>query len=503
MYMLIWKQDILLILFALLLPFLYLRRRTAKGKLPPGPKPLPFIGNKLPRKKDWETYTEWGNKYGDIVYAHSYGKPIIILNSYKAAYDLMESRSSIYSDRPHLIVLMELMGFPGTVFQPYSNLWRKHRSLYHKQMNQVAVKNYQPTQMATALDFLKMLLENPKDYVRHIRSIAYGRDLTHRFDQYLDLSDQVSKDFFRAVRPGEFLVESFPILKHVPPWFPGSNFQRWAKKAHDRMQATWNIPFRDVKEQMAKGNVPPSFVANSLVELGRSDESDFEVGAVKSVAGGIFAAGTDTTTAALSWFFLTMALFPDCQVKAQEELDRVTGRNRIPQFSDRPFLPYIDGLVKEVFRWFPVAPSGLSHYTTEDNIYEGYLIPAHSIVLANAWKILHDPEVYPDPMSFKPERFLPDKDGNVPRDPAVSGVFGFGRRICAGRHLAEGSVWIMAASVLSLFNIRPATDSDGKPIDVRYAMEPLPGFFCHPQRFPCVITPRSQDVVQLLNQVQF
>ncbi|GJJ08158.1 hypothetical protein Clacol_002366 [Clathrus columnatus] len=475
--MLTWKQDILVILFALSLPLLYHRRRTARDKLPPGPKPLPFIG--------------------DIVHVHSYGKPIIILNSYKAVYDLMESRSSIYSDRPHLIMLMELMGFPGTAFQPYSNLWRKHRSLYHKQMNQIAVQNYHPSQMAAAIDFLKMLLEDPKDYIQHIRrsaanlslSIAYGRDLIHRFDQYLDLSEQVSGNFVRAVRPGEFLVESFPILKYVPLWFPGANFRRWAKMAHDKMQDAWNIPFRDVKEQMAKGNVPPSFVANSLVELGRSDESDFEVGAVKSVAGGIFAAGADTTTAALSWFFLAMTLFPDCQIKAQEELDRVIGRNRIPQFSDRPFLPYIDGLVKEVFRWFPVAPS--------------VILIAFTSIITDHRKILHDPEVYPDPMSFIPERFLPDKDGNVPRDPTVSGVFGFGRRICAGRHLAEGFVWIMAVSVLSLFDIRPATDSDGKPIDVRYAMEPLPGFFCHPQRFPCVITPRSPEVVQLLNQVQF
>lgn len=98
-----------------------------------------------------------------------------------------------------------------------------------------------------------------------------------------------------------------------------------------------------------------------------------------------------------------MTLFPECQTKAQEELDRVIGRNRIPHFSDRSFLPYVDALVKEVFRWFPVAPSGqliclresdlplnfspigLSHYTTEDDTYRGYLIPAQSMVLPNVW----------------------------------------------------------------------------------------------------------------------
>lgn len=499
-----------MVCLALLLPLVYRRSTARVGKLPPGPKPLPFIGNVLPKEKDWETYSEWAKQYGDVVYVHSFGKPIIILNTYEAVCDLLERRSSIYSDRPYLVMLMELVGFTGTAFQSYSNLWRKHRSLYHKQMNSVAVRKFEPSQIAITIELLKLLLEEPQNYVQNIRrcaanlalSIAYGRELVERFGQYLFLSEQVSRHFVRAVRPGEFLVESFPILKYVPSWFPGAEFQRWAKTANEHTSASRDIPFQDVKDQMARGNVSPSFVANSLSELGTSDESDYEVKAVKSVASGIFAAGSDTTTSAVSWFFLTMTLFPEYQVKAQEELDRVIGRNRIPHFNDRPFLPYVDALVKEVFRWFPVAPSGLAHYTTEDDTYRGYLIPAQSMVLPNVWKILHDPVEYPDPMSFKPERFLPDENGKVPRDPTVSGAFGFGRRICPGRHLAESSVWIIIASVLSLFNVRPATDSDGKDIDVHYAIEPLPGFFCHPQQFPCVITPRSPEVVTLVNQVQ-
>lgn len=80
-----------------------------------------------------------------------------------------------------------------------------------------------------------------------------------------------------------------------------------------------------------------------------------------------------------------MALFPGVQRKAQQELDTVLGSDRLPQFQDRENLPYMDALVKEVFRWHPVVPMGVSHTSTQDDICEGYFIPKGSSVLANIW----------------------------------------------------------------------------------------------------------------------
>jgi cytochrome P450 len=80
-----------------------------------------------------------------------------------------------------------------------------------------------------------------------------------------------------------------------------------------------------------------------------------------------------------------MALSPDVQRKAQQELDAVLGENRLPQCKDRENLPYIDALVKEVFRWHPVAPMGIPHVSTEDDICEGYFIPKGSSILTNLW----------------------------------------------------------------------------------------------------------------------
>ena len=83
--------------------------------------------------------------------------------------------------------------------------------------------------------------------------------------------------------------------------------------------------------------------------------------------------------------------------------------------------------------------------------------------------ILHDPEIYPDPEEFKPERFLND-DGSVRDDPALSLAFGVGKRICPGRHHAEATIFIVTSSVLSVFNVGKAIDQSGNEIRIKEAV---------------------------------
>jgi cytochrome P450 len=89
----------------------------------------------------------------------------------------------------------------------------------------------------------------------------------------------------------------------------------------------------------------------------------------------------------MACFFLAMIVFPDVQRKAQEEIDRVVGPDRLPSFDDRDNLPYINAIVKEILRWHPVAPMGVPHVSTEDDLYDGYLIPKGALVLPNIWYV--------------------------------------------------------------------------------------------------------------------
>jgi len=201
-------------------------------------------------------------------------------------------------------------------------------------------------------------------------------------------------------------------------------------------------------------------------------------------------AGADTSKASVQAFFLAMVLFPEVQRRAQAELDKVIGPDRLPLFTDRPFLPYIEAVVRETLRWHLVTPLGVPHYSTEDDEYKGYYIPKGSVVIGNAWAILHNPEDYPDPEEFMPERYLTD-DGqlnpNVP-DPDIA-CFGFGRRICPGRYFARDGLFIQIASVLHTFSITPALNEGGIPVTIERAV--TSGVASYPMPFQCSITPRS------------
>jgi len=190
-----------------------------------------------------------------------------------------------------------------------------------------------------------------------------------------------------------------------------------------------------------------------------------------------------------------MTLFPEVQRKAQEEIDRVVGQGRLPSFEDRENLPYIDAVVKEALRWHPVAPLGLPHVSTEDDIYKGYLIPKGAMLIAGIWGFLHDPKVFHDPMSFKPERFL----GENPEPDPHTMSFGFGRRICPGRVLADTSTYLTVAQCLAVFDIAKRVEN-GRTIET--AAKFLPGIISHPDTFQVDIKPRSPEYEKLIRAVE-
>jgi cytochrome P450 len=127
-----------------------------------------------------------------------------------------------------------------------------------------------------------------------------------------------------------------------------------------------------------------------------------------------------------------MVHFPDVQRRAQAEIDRVVGKSRLPEFHDRPVLPYLEAMLLETLRWHVITPLAVPHRAIRDDEYRGYHIPAGATVTPNIWAILHDPVLYPDPFEFKPERFLDARQENVTfsqqPDPTIAGTFGYGRR---------------------------------------------------------------------------
>ena len=186
-------------------------------------------------------------------------------------------------------------------------------------------------------------------------------------------------------------------------------------------------------------------------------------------------AGSEITAGALSWWCRAMLAYPQTQARVQEELDVVVGRGRLPSFADRPHLPYTHAMVKEVLRWRLLLPFGIPHLVTADDWYEGIFIPKGTICFPNIWQCNHQVEVYgSDADEFIPARFL-DEHGQLasgPSDAKEDGhrTYGYGRRSCVGKYLANDSLFIDIATMLWAMKFEPQKDASGKEIPVNLDM---------------------------------
>lgn len=210
----------------------------------------------------------------------------------------------------------------------------------------------------------------------------------------------------------------------------------------------------------------------------------------------LYRAASDTTAITLIAFTAAMILYPDVQRKAQDEIDRVVGFGKLPTFEDRDNLPYVNAMIKEAARWWPITPLGFPHVVDSDFDYNGFRIPKGATILPSVYWFLHDPQVYHEPETFEPERFLAPR--NEP-DP-TSDVFGYGRRICPRRFFADSSLYINIVQSLSMFDFRHAVKDDGKEVSI--SLEPQPGILTHPNKFQYLITPRSRQHIDLINQLE-
>ncbi|KAK7048410.1 O-methylsterigmatocystin oxidoreductase [Favolaschia claudopus] len=459
---------------------------------PPGPPPRFLVGNSrdLPQKQPWLTYTEWGRRYGELVHASALGHHIVIVNSVKTANELFEKRSHVYSDRP-VITMIELMGWGFNVgLMPMSDRWRQHRRMFQQHFRRDIARTYRPIQTEKIHQLLQQLLSDPQNFREHLKTLTaaiimrtvYGYDVKPNNDRFVDLSERAVKKLSDSFFPGAAVVNAFPILRYLPSWFPGAGFQAYAADCRLMIEEMQQVPFNFAKQNMLNGVDAKPVVAKMLQVRGRTDEV-----AIREAAATAYAAGSDTTVSALASFFLAMAQYPAVQERAQKEIDSVIGSARLPQFEDRPSLPFVEALYREVMRWRPALPLGVSHATSTEDIYNGFYIPKGATVMANAWAMTRDETVYPDPERFNPDRFF-TADGKLNDDDTIL-TFGFGRRICVGRHNAEATVWFTIVSVLATFKISKAKDAAGNEIEINAVYSD--GMVSHPRPFPCSITPRS------------
>ncbi|KAJ6533284.1 cytochrome P450 [Mycena vulgaris] len=487
---------------------LYYARKVRTLSLPPGPRGLPFVGNILdvPSGDIWLKFSQLGDIWGDISSLTVFGQTMVIANSLKVAEDLLDVQGANFSDRPVIPVGGELAGFNTTLpLAQYGDRVRAERKLFHQLFgSRASIQQFVPLLSSEIPKFLRNILLNPDRVAAEISRItgaitlriAYGYHIIDgpAQDSYLEMFETAMDNFCRASTPAAFIVDILPALRYWPEWLPGGGFHTTARIWEKQLRATQDTAYDYVKNQMAAGTAEPSFASTLLEE--ELHDGDL----IKWAAGSIQAGGSDTTAAQLKALFLAMSLYPDVQTAAQKELDAVIGTDRLPDISDRAQLPYVDALCKEVLRWHASAPTGVPHRTREDFIYnrgdgsEPMLIPKDSIIIPNIWKMMHDPKRYANPMVFDPTRFIATSTREADPDPARI-CFGFGRRICPGKLLADTTLFLACSAILTVFKISKACEN-GVIIEPRLGQ--TTGTVSHPLPFKCLVEPRNALALELI-----
>ncbi|KZT22705.1 cytochrome P450 [Neolentinus lepideus HHB14362 ss-1] len=501
------------ILVCTILLRIYLSKRVSSPTTPPyppGPKPVPLLGNffDVPKTESWKTYAAWGRQYGEIVHFTVLGDHFYVLNSARVVTDLLEKRASKYSDKP-ASPMTKLLGWLWALsLMPYGERWRLYRREFHQQFRAEKNRDYLPIIARGANELVCNLLAAPQKFSSHMRnfagrnimSIVYDYDVAPQNDRFVDIAEKAMEMLNNSTFPGAALVNVLPFLQYLPAWLPGMGFKRYARRSEKLVTQMRNEPFEYVKERLSTGTPTKCVVANVLKRFSTPRAGAFEdpEDTVKNVSAMAYSGGSDTLVSAMDTSVLAMILYPDAKSKAQAELDRIIGHERLPTFDDRDSLPYVEAFVREVLRWHPVLPLSVAHTVTDDDIYDGYFIPKGSIIMTNIWALQQDETVYGDePEKFKPERFLKS-------DGTISGLypltaFGAGRRICAGRHTADSTLWIQTVLTLAAFNVTNAKDEVGSEIHVsdRYTNT----LVSHSLPFTCNITPRSRQAEMLVREL--
>ncbi|TCD62439.1 hypothetical protein EIP91_006901 [Steccherinum ochraceum] len=482
----------------------WVQQVSPKAPFPPGPKALPFLGNvhQLPVENQHKTFFEWSREFGSVVHARLFHSPVIIINSLDVAKDFMDKRGGNYNDRPPFILLSELMGWDSTLTHlRFGDRFRKHRKWMQSAFSsRPALNSYRPLQRRESHIMLAGLLSDPDAYVRHFTrqvgpffvlafcltdNTPWGRAES---DLYVHLAEKATTETVKAGSPARMLVDFFPILRHYPTWLPGSKFKVEALHVRGLVKAMMDAPYEMVKRKLEAGNAWPSFTGKLLEEhyskggLSYEDEVD-----IKGAAGTLYAG------------VLLPVLKRHAEVyrKAQEEIDRVVGPERLPDFDDRESLPYLNAVIKEVYRWHVPVPSGLPHFSMKEDVYQGYRIPESAMIIGNIWGMSQNPDLYPEPEVFRPERFL-DNTNEDAMDPNNI-IFGFGRRLCPGKAFADSNVFLLASHIIATMDLTRARDEKGQ--EIVPPLEFTSGFVSRPKPFKCVFTPRSQRVVEIIQQL--
>ncbi|XP_050658768.1 cytochrome P450 2C31-like isoform X4 [Macaca thibetana thibetana] len=391
-------------------------RSYAKGKLPPGPTPLPVIGNilQLNTKNISKSISMLAKDYGPVLTVYFGMKPTVVLHGYEAIKEALIDQGEVFSGRGSFPVAEKItQGF------------------------------------ASPCDPTFLLGCVPCNV---ISSIIFQNRFDYRDQKFLTLMKYFNENFETVSTPWIQLYNAFPFLRVLP----GSHNVLFKNYALQR-----SFILEKVKEHQESLDInnPRDFIDYFLIRMEKekhNKESEFTMDNLVATIWDMFSAGTETTSTTMRYGLLLLLKHPEISAKVREEIDHVVGKNRSVCMQDRSRMPYTDAVVHEIQRYIDLIPTNVPRAVTQDIRFREYLIPKGTTILTDLTSVLYDDKEFPNPEKFDPGHFL-DKSGNFKKSDYFM-AFSAGKRICAGEGLARMELFLILTTILQNFTLKPLVD---------------------------------------------
>ncbi|XP_072331406.1 cytochrome P450 2K1-like [Scyliorhinus torazame] len=477
-----------LTLLLVLLVSLLGRKGGVGDNLPPGPSPLPLIGNlhQLDLKRLHWSLMQLSEKYGSVFSVSIGAQKAVVLAGYDTVKDALVDHADQFAGRPHIPIFDEYSFRCGITLSD-GKQWQDTRKFVMSRLREFGMgKKSFEEKIAEEVNFLVNIFESYKGQPFEtaqivnsavsniICSIIFG----HRFDYEDELFISLTTMLDEMARLGGtapiHLYNAYPFLGFLIP------SHRKIMENRDRIYGIFNDFFKAAKEPLSENSIQ-SFSEALIMKYqqeSRGQDSEFERRDTLATTIDLFAGGTETISTTICWGLLLMMKYPEIQKKVQEEIDQVIGAGRCPSTEDRKRMPYTDAVIHEIQRFANILPLNVPHSTTVDMHFRGYFIPKGMCVIPLLTSVLFDKTQWKKPNEFDPAHFL-DAEGRFVKNKAFM-PFSAGRRVCAGEALAKAELFLFFTTLLQRFQFQAppgVTNLDLTPL-VGVSLTPKPHRVC-------------------------
>nr|XP_045008630.1 cytochrome P450 2C26-like isoform X1 [Jaculus jaculus] len=443
------------------------RQRSGRGKLPPGPTPLPILGNflQIDIKDIRQSLTNFSKVYGPVFTLYMGRQPAVVLHGYEAVKEALIDHAEEFSARGYMPVTEKTSKGFGLIFSN-GKRWKEIRrfslmTLRNLGMGKRTIEDRVQEEAQCLVEELRKTNGLPCDPTfilscapcNVICSIIFQNRFDYKDQDFLKLMQKFNENTSIISSPWMQVYNNFPGLIN---YFPGSH--NTVFKNYDYVKNYVLKKIEEHQESLDTKN-PRDFIDYFLMKGMQekpSQQVEFSHENLATTVFDLFAAGTETTSTTLRYGLLLLLKHPHVTAKVQEEIDHVIGRHRSPCMQDRSRMPYTDATLHEIQRYIDLIPTNLPHAVTCDIKFRNYLIPKGTTVLTSLSSVLHDSKEFPNPEVFDPSHFL-DGNGNFKKSDYFM-PFSTGKRICAGEGLARMELFLFLTTILQNFNLKSVVD---------------------------------------------